>query len=446
MKKRYAFWSYAAGAAVARTGDEMSGPALLLAGLAATGSAASASTLLAGLTAAAAVGGPVFGVLLDRSAAPGRLLAGALGLYAAALAVILVGLGRLPLGVTALLAVSAGLLGPALSGGWTSQLPRVVTPDEVDLSGHRTPGLPRANAIDAMTFHLAGLAGPALAGAVAACAGASAGLAVASALICLALPAAWVLPAARTPADGGPRVRRAPRATSAAADLAAGFRVLRRSVPLARATVTSVISCAAGGMLAVCAPLLGERVLGAAGHGTALLAGVAGAALAANALLARHPGLLRPDTLVWCSVLVLAAALMLAATVRPVPLACAVVLAGIGEGLLLAALFAVRYREVPARLRGQIFTTGASLKITGFACGAGVAGSVTAWSLPGTLLIAAGLQVLAALAFGWISWVPGQRGEMPGEPCRTNSSDISLRHRNSSTKDQSTIREGRYDR
>lgn len=157
MLKGYVMVRYAAGAAAARTGDEMSGPALMLAALAATGSAASGASLLAGIMVSAAVGGPLFGVLLDRSARPGRLLGGALAVYALALVVILGCLGRIPFGAVAGIAVFAGVLGPALSGGWTSQLPRVVPPD----------ALPRANALDAMTFDLASLAGPALAGTVA---------------------------------------------------------------------------------------------------------------------------------------------------------------------------------------------------------------------------------------------------------------------------------------
>lgn len=116
------------------------------------GSATDASALLAGITISAAVGGPVLGVLLDRAGRPGRLLAGALVLYAAGLGMILVGLDRLPFAVTVLIAVPTGLLGPALSGGWTAQLPRVVPGDR----------LPRANALDAMTFGVASLAGPAL--------------------------------------------------------------------------------------------------------------------------------------------------------------------------------------------------------------------------------------------------------------------------------------------
>ncbi|MFH9607095.1 hypothetical protein [Streptomyces sp. NPDC017448] len=61
----------------------MAGPALMLAGFAVAGSSVEASSLVAGPTFSAVVGGPVLGVLLDRAARPGRLLAGALALYAA---------------------------------------------------------------------------------------------------------------------------------------------------------------------------------------------------------------------------------------------------------------------------------------------------------------------------------------------------------------------------
>ncbi len=156
-------------------------------------------------------------------------------------------------------------------------------------------------------------------------------------------------------------------------------------------------------MLVACTPLLGAQVLGGAGRGALLLSVVAASALAANAALSRFPRLLSPDTILWCSPVVLAVALLLAATGRTVPLIAAMVLAGIGEGPQLTALFAVRHREAPEGLRGQIFTTGASLKITGFAVGAGVAGPLAASSLPGALAAAAGVEVLAALVFAAIS-------------------------------------------
>ncbi|MDX3747750.1 MFS transporter [Streptomyces sp. AK08-02] len=373
--------AYLAGATAARTGDEISGPALLLAGYAVTGSAAEASALLAGITIAAAVGGPPAGALLDRAVRPGRLLAVALALYATGLVTILAVLGRVPLPFVVLAAVTTGLLGPALSGGWTAQLPRVAA------SGT----LPRANALDAMTYGVAGLTGPALAGVAAQLFGPSAGLAVSVSLIGLALPVAWGLPSAPGSA--------ARAEGSVTADLLAGARHILRNRPLARVTLTSVVSCTGQGMLIACVPLLGERVLGEAAHGTMLLSCTAVSALATNAVLARFPPRCDPDTLVWAGALLRAVAPALAATGRPVAVLAAVLVAGIGEGPQLTALFAVRHREAPERLRGQIFTTGASLKITGFAVGAGLAGPLTTWSLAGALLTAAGVELLAVLAF-----------------------------------------------
>ncbi|MEU1299058.1 MFS transporter [Streptomyces shenzhenensis] len=376
-----------AGALVARTGDEMSGPALMLAGLARTGSAAAGAALLAGITVAAAVGGPLLGALLDRTARPGRLLATALVLYAAGLALVLLGLGRLPFAVSVLLAVVTGLLGPALSGGWTAQLPRVVP----------AGGLPRANALDAMTFGAASLAGPALAGGTAALLGAPPAVLVSAALIGAAVPAAWLLPARPGAAHG-------PRTASVPGDLAAGVRALATRPRLARATLTSVVCCAAQGMLTACLPQLGERVLGGAGRGTALLSCAAATALAANALLARFPRAIAPDTVLWTTPLIQAsapalAALSLAASGGPALLVTAAALTGIAEGPALTALFAVRHREAPARLRGQIFTTGASLKITAFALGAALAAALSPRSLPLTLTLSATTAAAATLLF-----------------------------------------------
>ncbi|MEU9318391.1 MFS transporter [Streptomyces sp. NPDC048295] len=381
MKRRYTLHLYLAGAVAARAGDEMSGPALMLAAFALAGSATDASSLLAGVTISAAVGGPVFGVLLDRTGRPGRLLAGALFLYAAGLGMVLAGLGRLPFAVSVLIAVCTGMLGPALSGGWTAQLPRVVPGDR----------LPRANALDAMTFGVASLAGPALAGAVAEALGAPTSVVVSAALICLALPAAWTLP-------DRPGRARGPLPGSVFGDLAAGIRIIVRRPPLARATLTSTVSCAAQGMLTACVALLGERVLGGAGRGAMLLACTAISALAATAVLARFPRSVVPDTIIWAGALVQAAALALAASGRPAVLIVAALLAGVGEGPQLAAVFAVRHREAPEHLRGQIFTTGASAKITGFALGASVGGPLATWSVPGTLALASGVAALAALA------------------------------------------------
>src|SRR5262249_61903007 len=60
------------------------------------------------------------------------------------------------------------------------------------------------------------------------------------------------------------------------------------------------------------------------------------------------------------------------------------------------ALFAIRHRETPARLRGQVYTTAASLKIAGLAAGAALGGPLAGHSVTTCLLVAAGIELLAA--------------------------------------------------
>lgn len=410
---------YLLGAGAARTGDEMSGQALLLAGTATTGSGPS---LLAALTASAALGGPVLGALLDRTPHPGRLLGGALATYATTLLLVRWTLGTLPFPAVLSLALTAGLFAPALAAGWTSRLPAI------------TEHLPHAGALDAASYEFAALAGPALAGAVALTAGADAALLTAVALIACALPAAWSLsgggvgaseearssgrgargtggagagggvtsvsggpPAAMSSRDPvpGPREALGPAPdtrTGLLPDLRAGFRALLRIRPLARATLTSTLSHAGLGAFTAVTPFLGVQAFGAESAGAFLLAVLAFASLLASLALARRPGVLSPDALLLASTGLLGGAFLLAVVD---PLAASVI-AGLGAGPQLVAVFAIRHREAPERLRGQVFSTGASLKISGYAVGAGVA----AVCPPGEALVAAaGFQALAAAGF-----------------------------------------------
>ncbi|MGX9919679.1 MFS transporter [Streptomyces sp. NPDC002248] len=366
-------------AALARTGDEMAGPALLLLALGVTGGPARASALFGALLVSAALGGPLLGALLDRARRPGHVLAAALTGYATGLGLLLLGLGRAPYPLLLALALLTGLLGPALSGGWTSQVPALVPP----------AALPRAAALDGIGFTAATLLGPALAGLCASLAGAPAAVATALALVLLAAPAALRLP---------PR-REGPRPHHVLAALGAGARAVRTTRALARATLVSTVSSAGQGVFVSCAPLLGARLLGGAAHGTALLALGAASALAAGAVLARRPTALPPDALLGASVLVLAAAPLLAAVPAPWALVAAVLLTGAGEGPQLTALLAIRHRDAPPGLRGQVFTTGASLKITAYALGAALAGALAAHSLTAALLTGATLNLLAGAAF-----------------------------------------------
>lgn len=358
---------YLVGATLARTGDELSGPALLLLGLTAGPHAGSA--LLAGLTAAAAVGGPLFGALLDRSAVPGRLLAVALAGYAGGLAVVAAVFGHLPLAGVVAVAAAAGLLNPAIAGGWTAQLPAVAG-----------PALPRASRLDALTFTAAALAGPGLAGLL----GGPAGLVVAVAMVGVAVPVAWALPE---------------KPGKATTHLKEGFTVLVRNAALRRATAASTLSCAGIGMVTVCYPLLGAAHLRGPADGALLMTVLAVTSLLVNAVFAKKPLPWAPDRTVWLSTLLLAASAVLAALADGVILLLvAAATAGFAEGPQLTALFAIRHREAPEHVRAQVFTTAASVKITGLAAGAALAGPLAAWSLPACLGVAAAVQAVAALS------------------------------------------------
>ena len=420
---------YLAGAAAARAGDEMSGPALLLLGFAVTGRPQTGSGLLASLTIAGAAGGPLFGALLDRSRRPDRLLAGTLAAYALGIVALQAAVGRLPMVALAAIALLAGLFNPAVAAGWTAQLPRVVTGRELD----------RGSALDALTFSAASLAGPALAAGVAAGIGARAAVLTAAGLVALAVPSACSLSRYR-PAGAGGTDPGGGGGTDPGGDrvnlrrqMAAGFAVIVARRPLLRATVTSVVSYAGIGMLLVCCPLLGAQRLGGAARGALLISATAVASLTANAILARRPRRRRPgstrrrrpgstrrgapDTRVLVSTLVIGAS-MAAAALAPGWLTLgAVALSGAGEGPQLTALLAVRHRETPARLRGQVYTTAASLKIAGLAAGAALAGPLAGWSVTGCLLIAASTELCAAAAYLTAGFTgPGRREPASAPP------------------------------
>jgi MFS family permease len=381
----------------------MTGPALLLLGFAATGSPATGSALLAGLTIAAAAGGLLFGALLDRSPRPDRVLAVTLAAYAVGIVAVAAAVGRLPVPLAVLLALAAGLFNPAVAGGWTAQLPRIVAGPELD----------RAFALDAMSYSAASLAGPALAAGVAAALGARIAVITAAALVVLALPSARSL--SRFPPSPAPAPAAAARAAPAPAkvapakvapakvapyrQVAAGFAAIATRRPLLRATVTSVVSYAGIGMLLVCCPVLGAQRLGGSARGALLISAIAVASLTANSILARWRPHGRPDVRVLASTLVIGTS-MAAAAVAPGWLTmAAVALGGAGEGPQLTALFAVRHRESPEHMRGQIFTTAASLKIGGLAVGAAIAGPLAGRSVTACLLVAAGIELCAAAAY-----------------------------------------------
>ena len=196
--------------------------------------------------------------------------------------------------------------------------------------------------------------------------------------------------------------------------MAAGFAAIATRRPLLRATVTSVVSYAGIGMLLVSCPVLGAQRLGGPARGALLISAIAAASLIANSVLARRPPRGQPDARVLASTLVIGVSMAAAAAAPGWLTMAAVALGGAGEGPQLTALFAVRHRESPEHMRGQIFTTAASLKIGGLAAGAALAGPLAGRSVTACLLIAAGFELCAAAAYVLIG--PPPKAARPAPP------------------------------
>lgn len=379
-EKRYTLSHYLAGALPARLGDEMSGQAILLMGVA-VNSLTLGSALLAGLTSAAAIGGPLLGALLDHSRQPGKVLALAIMIYATGLAVIAATLGHLPVWTSVTLAFCAGLFMPAISGGWSSRLRSFITDEH----------MARASAIDATTFNIAGLVGPALAGLIAAWMGAGWAVVVLIILLVGALPMAWKLPR---------RTSTSLASLSFTQTIRGGFQIIFIQRLLLRITLVSVISYLGIGMLWIIAPLLGHKLFGNAGYGGVLMSILSVSALIATIAYAKWPTRHSPDNIAFATTVVLGLAMLLLVFTDNAALAIiAMLVAGLADGPQLAAIFAVRHREAPERARSQVFTTGASLKITAAAIGAAAAGYIASYSLEWTIAAACMVQFTAALLF-----------------------------------------------
>lgn len=368
---------YLFGALPARLGDDMSGQAILLLGIAA-GSATLGSTLLAALTFSAAVGGPLLGTILDRAQHPGKVLALSLGLYAVGIALIAWSLGHIPTWLSLVLALMAGFLMPAISGGWSSRLKSFIADEQIT----------RASAIDATTFNIAGLAGPALAGLIAGWLGAHWAVAVLIGLLVAALPMAWVLPKRKQKIEE--------YGTSFLHDALAGLKTIVINKPLFRITLLSVISYMGIGMLWVIYPLIGQDLLGNPGFGGVLASAVSVGALIATAVYAKWPTKHTPDTIALVTTCILVIAMLALAFASSITVVLIVMLViGLADGPQLAAVFAVRHREAPEHMRSQVFTTGASLKITAAALGVLLAGYLAVVSLEVVLFVACFIQMCA---------------------------------------------------
>ncbi|GAA1588393.1 MULTISPECIES: MFS transporter [Kribbella] len=388
--------SYYLAATLARFADEMVAFTLVLLVLDRTDSPA-----LAGLTGAAyalpaIVTGPLLGAWLDRTPHRRSALAVNQATLAAVMLVLLTTVGRGPDWIAPALAAVAGATLPMVSGGFTSMLPSLFSPQR----------LARANAFESVSFSAAAIAGPATAATLAAAVSVDAAVVVIVGAAVLSIVAITRLPALPpVGASGEPFL----------ASVIGGLRHLARTPPLRASTVTTTLLMGCTGILLIALPLhmpsLGQPRSAAGYLWTAVELGSVTTAL----LLSRLK--LRPEYVVMLSVaaygLVLSTWSLAASFAVLIALA---VTAGLAEGPTLPAMFAARQQYSPPDLQGRVSTTAASLRVGTSALGQAAAGLLVPATGTRLALVVAGLGLVVAALLGGLSKVGLSPGRSGGKP------------------------------
>ena len=364
----------------ARLANEAARVAMVLLVLDRTSSPALAGTVVGALALPALVTGPVLGAWLDRTVHRRAVFVTNQVLLLAVLLALLAVTGTAPSWVVVSLGLAAGLTAPVLTGGFTGLLPPLVP----------APHLRRAYGAEATSYNLAGVVGPALAGALAALASPDAAVAATAALSALALGAVLRVPMpppTHAPAAGLVRL------------VGSGLRLLATVPPLRAVTVATTVSFTGMGALPVVFPLLAVEVGQPAAAGGALFSAFALGALAGSVGVASRTPRTGALRLAFAGIAALSLAFAAVAAAPTLPVAIALVaVAGVIEGPVLASTLAVRSAHTPAHMQTQVVTTAASLKFGGFALGSAVTGRVVAdHGVRVGLLVLAALQLVGVL-------------------------------------------------
>jgi MFS family permease len=370
----------------ARLANEAARVAMVLLVLARTHSPALAGAVVGASTLPSLVTGPLLGAWLDKTPHRRRAFAGNQLLLIAALAGMLAATGHAPPYVVVLLGLLAGLTSPVLTGGFTGLIAPLV------------PGalLRRAYGAEATSYNVAGVAGPALAGAISAALSASAAVAVTGGLSVLALAAVLRVPMpAPVVDDDAPGLVRT---------VVVGLRHLARTPPLRSVTVTTTFSMGGLGALPVVFPLLAEDLGVPASASGFLFSTFAVGALLGSLTVASRSLRIGPMRLAFLGVAGLAVAFTAVAVAPSLPLALlGILVAGSLEGPVLASTLTVRELHSPDWMRTQVVTTAASLKFGAYAVGSAVAGWLVAAHGPRAgLLMVAAFQVIG-IALGLLA-------------------------------------------
>ena len=384
LRRQPGYPLFYATATITRFADDMFSVGAVLLVLERTGSAALAGATIAAVTFPSVVTGPILGAWLDRSGNRRRIMILDQVLAATTIVAIVLLAGHVPNWVLPLIGLGAGITWPLSFGGFTSFIP-VIVPEDL---------LPRANALEATSFNLAIIMGPALAGTISALAGPSTSLLVEAGLTYAAI---GMIASIRALDKAPGHDDRRPLLEIARS----GVRHIVSVPQLRSVTAAGALSLGGLGLLTVAFPFFAVDALGegrsAAGY---LWAAFAAGSTVGALVVVRLQSRWRPDRVVLAAIATLGCLMLLWPLAGAlVPALCLIALAGVADGPGFAATFTVRQLWTPRELHGQVFTTAASLKVGAYSMGAAVAGfAVVSLGARGTLLLAAGVQFAAVTA------------------------------------------------
>ncbi|MGI8631467.1 MAG: MFS transporter [Solirubrobacterales bacterium] len=382
-------------ALLARLGNEMAPVGVVLYVLDQSQSGALAGLTIAALTFPAILTGPVLGAWQDRLRhREWPLVADQVLACLSLIGILTAGALDAP-GLIVVAALLAGLTYPLSAAGFTALVPAVVP----------QRALSRANALEGAGINLAIVLGPALAGVVVGLASPAIAVGVQLAIKAAALVLVAAMP---LPSRDGPG-----RAGSTMDHVRRGLRHLADTPSLRAVTFGAAVAMAGRGLLIVAFPAL---VTGRFGAPEQLLgfvwASFAAGSLAGN-LASPRLETKRPTVAIVAGSLIASGLVLALVAATPSIIAAFVVvtLAGLFYGPGLAASFGVRQRQTPSELRGQVFTTSTSLKVSAFACGSAAGGLLlSSVGVTGLLVLAGLLHVIGGLWPALVARGGGWRG------------------------------------
>lgn len=384
LRRSRGYPQYIVASTVTRLADEMFAVAVVLLVLHRTGSPSLAGATVAAVFFPSIVSGPVLGAWLDRSGRRSLLYKVDRALLFTCLVGILLAAGNAPGVVLLALGFATGLTLPAAWGGFTSMLPGLVGDDL----------LAPANAVEASSFNVALIVGPALAGTIAAVAGPAAAVGAEAALTLVALALILRIPDLDRRGSGS--------TDSLARLVATGVKHVVREPVLRAVTLTGVVSMAGLGFLVVVFPLWAAGDLGAGESAAGYLwTAYALGSLAGALLLARLQASLPQDVVFFVGIGALGALMLTWPLAGSLAVALVLVaLVTLIEGPALAADLGVRQQHTPAGLLTQVMTLVGGVKIAAFSLGSAVAGPVVESLGPETTIVLVGAGIVAGAALG----------------------------------------------